>query len=142
MFERLDSVSREPLRHLKCIVFIRPTAENIQQLAAELRRPRYASYYIYLSNVTPKEDIKLLAEADEYEAVREVRELFADFLALGPQVFSLGVSPCISSRGGDWLPDAFTRCVQGVSAVLLALRRAPVIRYQVKRMTALSLTHI
>jgi hypothetical protein len=61
LFERIDStVVREPIKYLKCIVFLRPTPgkfifnyipnffhiENIQLLSEELRSPKYAQYYL------------------------------------------------------------------------------------------------
>ncbi|KIH58592.1 Sec1 family protein [Ancylostoma duodenale] len=68
LFERLDSpVPREPIKHLKCLVFVRPTPDNVQLLSTELRNPRYAQYYIYFSNIVSKTDLKMLAEADEHE---------------------------------------------------------------------------
>lgn len=47
LFERIDSgIPQESIKYLKCIVFIRPTKENISLLASELKHPRYSSYYI------------------------------------------------------------------------------------------------
>lgn len=47
LFERLDNAhSSERMKHLKCIVFIRPTKSNIAHLCSELRNPRFGSYYI------------------------------------------------------------------------------------------------
>lgn len=47
LFERLDSgAPRDPIRHLKCVAFLRPTQENVDLLAQELRQPRYGQYYI------------------------------------------------------------------------------------------------
>lgn len=47
LFERIDSGrSNERLKYLKCIVFIRPTKENIQRLSNELRSPKYGSYFV------------------------------------------------------------------------------------------------
>lgn len=43
------------------------------------------------SNVVSKSDVKLLAEADEHEVVREVQELYADYQALSPHLFSLNM---------------------------------------------------
>lgn len=52
LFERLDSPSStEPMKHLKCIVFIRPTKDNIGLLCNELRNPRYGMYYICKQNL-------------------------------------------------------------------------------------------
>lgn len=47
LFERIDSGrSNERLKYLKCIVFIRPTKENILRLSNELKTPKYGSYFI------------------------------------------------------------------------------------------------
>ncbi|UYV72687.1 VPS45 [Cordylochernes scorpioides] len=121
LFERIDMAGREPLRHLKCIVFIRPTKENVDYLISELKFPRYGQYHIStlrnspqlsatlrtwfspkkdeswcpgFSNVISKSDIKLLAEADDYEVVREVQEFYADYIPNGPHLFSLNIVGC------------------------------------------------
>lgn len=47
LFERIDSGrSNERMKHLKCIIFIRPTKTNVALLCQELRSPKYGSYYI------------------------------------------------------------------------------------------------
>lgn len=47
LFERIDSGrSNERLKYLKCIVFIRPTKENIIRLSNELKSPKYGTYFI------------------------------------------------------------------------------------------------
>lgn len=46
LFERIDSSGRETMKHLKCITFLRPTKENVEFLAQELRMPKYGLYYI------------------------------------------------------------------------------------------------
>ncbi len=46
LFERLDMARSEPMKHLKCIAFLRPTRENIDNLAYELKFPRYGQYFI------------------------------------------------------------------------------------------------
>ncbi|EDW42864.1 GM23816 [Drosophila sechellia] len=129
LFERLDSGrSNERLKYLKCIVFIRPTKQNIQLLANELRNPKYSAYYIYFSNIIPRTDIKYLAECDESESVREVKELYADYLCVNPNLFSLGIPNCMANL--NWLPDALNRSMQGITAVLVSLKLNPVIRYR------------
>ncbi|XP_011211205.1 vacuolar protein sorting-associated protein 45 [Bactrocera dorsalis] len=129
LFERLDSGrSNERMKNLKCIVFIRPTKQNIQLLADELRSPKYGAYFIYFSNIIPRTDIKYLAECDESESVREVKEVYADYLCVNPNLFSLNINS--SMHRLNWLPDALGRTVQGVLAVLLSLKLNPVIRYR------------
>ena len=46
LFERIDSGGRETMKHLKCICFLRPTKENVELLAQELKMPKYGLYYI------------------------------------------------------------------------------------------------
>uniref|UniRef100_A0A3Q2QTB3 Vacuolar protein sorting-associated protein 45 n=1 Tax=Fundulus heteroclitus TaxID=8078 RepID=A0A3Q2QTB3_FUNHE len=105
LFERIDSQNRDSMKHLKAICFLRPTKENVQHLIQELRRPKYSVYFIYFSNVISKSEIKSLAEADEQEVVAEV-------------------------QGRTWEPTMLSRCTQGLTSVLLALKKCPMIRYQ------------
>jgi len=47
LFERLDGGgTRESMKHLKCICFLRPTRENIDLLVKELKSPKYGQYYL------------------------------------------------------------------------------------------------
>uniref|UniRef100_A0A8C9UEP8 Vacuolar protein sorting-associated protein 45 n=1 Tax=Serinus canaria TaxID=9135 RepID=A0A8C9UEP8_SERCA len=128
LFERLDSPNREPMKHLKAICFLRPTKENVELLVQELRRPKYSVYFIYFSNVISKSDVKALAEADEQEVVAEVQEFYGDYIAVNPHVFSLNLLGCC--RGRSWDPAQLTRTTQGLTALLLSLKKCPMIRYQ------------
>src|SRR5688500_15025823 len=65
--------AREPLKHLKCVCFLRPSAESVQALVQELHRPSYAEYHIFFTNTVLKASIERLAEADEHELVKEVQ---------------------------------------------------------------------
>ncbi|KAH9645502.1 hypothetical protein HF086_007018, partial [Spodoptera exigua] len=115
LFERIDSHSKwDNMKHMKCIVFVRPTSENISLLSRELRYPKYGVYFIYFSNVISKADIKTLAECDEQETVREVQEVFADYLAVDRHLFSFNI----------------VGCLQGLLALLLSVKRRAVVRYE------------
>ncbi|CAD5229030.1 unnamed protein product [Bursaphelenchus okinawaensis] len=130
LFERIDANSmREPIRYLKCIVFVRPTPENIQLLVEELRSPKYVQYYIYFSNIISKADVKLLAEADEHETVREIQEFYADMIPLAPHLSVLGNSNCYETAF-NLSTTTFRRCIHGLASLLLSFRAKPVIRYQ------------
>uniref|UniRef100_A0A2M4ALU3 Vacuolar protein sorting-associated protein 45 n=1 Tax=Anopheles triannulatus TaxID=58253 RepID=A0A2M4ALU3_9DIPT len=129
LFERIDvERSRERLKYLKCIVFIRPTRENIMLLQRELRSPKFGSYYINFSNIIPRTDIKELAESDESESVREVREIYADYLPVNPNLFSLHIPSCLQAL--SWKPDALERAAQGLVSVLLSFKFRPAIRFR------------
>ncbi|KAI6191907.1 Vacuolar protein sorting-associated protein 45 [Aphelenchoides bicaudatus] len=130
LFERIDSgATREPIHFLKCVVFVRPTPENVQLLIEELRSPRYVQYYIYFSNIISKADIKLLAEADEHETVREVQEFYADLIPIAPHLCSLGDPNCYETAF-NVSPRVFRRALQGLGSLFLALRKRPMIKFQ------------
>ncbi|XP_048381658.1 vacuolar protein sorting-associated protein 45 [Stegostoma tigrinum] len=128
LFERIESTNRETMKHLKAICFLRPTKENVELLIQELRRPKYGLFFLYFSNVISKSDVKSLAEADEQEVVSEVQEFYGDFIAVSPHVFSLNLTGCAQSR--NWNPAHLARSTQGLTAVLLSLKKCPMIRYQ------------
>ncbi|XP_038238424.1 vacuolar protein sorting-associated protein 45 isoform X2 [Dermochelys coriacea] len=128
LFERIDSLNRETMKHLKAICFLRPTKENVEYLIQELWRPKYSIYYIYFSNVISKSDVKSLAEADEQEVVAEVQEFYGDYIAVNPHVFSLNLLGCCQGR--SWDLAQLSRTAQGLTALLLSLKKCPMIRYQ------------
>lgn len=128
LFERIDSSGRETMKHLKCICFLRPTKENVALLAQELKMSKYGLYYIYFSNVISKQDVKTLAEADDQEVVREVQEFFGDYVAVNPHLYTLNIVGCY--QGINWASEALKRASQGLTSVLLSLKKCPMIRYQ------------
>ena len=70
-----------------------------------------------------------------------MQEYFADFAPLLPSLFSLNHTPSVdeplySSNPNTWHDEALERSVQGITAVLLSLKKKPVIRYE--RMSAMA----
>ncbi|ERS97161.1 vacuolar protein sorting-associated protein 45 [Sporothrix schenckii 1099-18] len=136
--DRLDNGNREKMRHLRCYCFVRPSAESIQLLVEELRDPRYGEYNLFFSNVVKKSSMERLAEADDHEVVKRVQEYFADFVVINPDLFSLDLGRLSTSSlithvwgptSDSWNADALQRSTEGVLAVLLALKKKPLIRY-------------
>lgn len=80
------------------------------------------------SNIVPRTDIKLLAESDESESVREVKEIYADYLCVNTNFFSLNLPDCLRSL--NWEPDALIRTTESLTALLLSLKFRPCIRYR------------
>ena len=56
-----------------------------------MKEPKYGQYYLYFSNTIEKMDLKLIAENDDQEVVREVNEFFADYCAINQHVFSFNL---------------------------------------------------
>ncbi|XP_006462752.1 hypothetical protein AGABI2DRAFT_207344 [Agaricus bisporus var. bisporus H97] len=133
--DRIDNLKRDRMPHMKCVCFLQNSESSIEALEAELREPKYGEYYLYFSNVLSKSGIERLAEADECEVVREVQEYFADYAPLLPYLFSLNITPSINrplygSNPTTWNPEALDAHVQGLIAVLLSMRKKPIIRYE------------
>ncbi|KAF1893378.1 hypothetical protein Lal_00001847 [Lupinus albus] len=137
LVELIDSISKskELMSHLKAVYFLRPTSENIQLLRRQLASPRFGEYHLFFSNILKDTQIHILADSDEQEAVQQVQEFYADFVAIDPYHFTLHVpsnyiymlpavvDPSTVQRFCD-------RVVDGLAALFLALKRRPVIRYQ------------
>ncbi|KAJ6477317.1 Sec1 family-domain-containing protein [Mycena vitilis] len=133
--DRIDNKKRDRMPHMKCVCFLQSSDDSLEALQNELSEPKYGEYYLYFSNILTKSVIERLAEVDEYEVVREVQEYFADYSPLLPGLFSLNhtptaAKPLYGSTPNSWDPAALERSVQGISAVLLSLKKKPVIRYE------------
>lgn len=134
LIDRLDNAAREKMRHLRCLVFVRPSPNSIQLLVDELRDPKYGEYYIHLSNIIRKSSLERLAEADSHEVVQSVQEQFADFLVINPDLCSLNLGFPLNRLWGQspdlWNADSLQRATEGVLALLLSLKKNPFIRYE------------
>ncbi|KAH9080598.1 Sec1 family-domain-containing protein [Lactarius deliciosus] len=133
--DRIDNDKRERMAHMKCICFLQNNEDSLGALEAELKEPKYGEYYLYFSSILSKTAIERLADADEYEAVREVQEYFADYAPLLPCLFTLNyapspATPLYGSSPNTWDTKALERHVQGLIAVMLSLKKKPIIRYE------------
>ena len=86
------------------------------------------------SNVIKKSSLERLAEADDNEVVRGVHEYFGDYIVINPDLFTLDLGypkqRLWSNNPDTWNPDALQRCTEGITAVLLSLKKKPLIRYE------------
>ncbi|KAJ9623622.1 vacuolar protein sorting-associated protein 45 [Taxawa tesnikishii (nom. ined.)] len=94
-------------------------------------------YVLYLSkpsnfsNIIKKSSLERLAEADDHEIVKAVQEYFADFLVINPGLMSLSLNQRIWSSSPDmWNQDSLQRTTEGAIALLLSLKKRPLVRYQ------------
>ena len=111
LFERLTSNAVwEDMRYLKCICILRPDTASITQLCSELSKPRYQSYYIYFTNILAKAAVKQIAEADMQEVVKEMKEIYIDYLPYGAHLFGLSIPHPLQPLGSRWVEDSLARC--------------------------------
>jgi hypothetical protein len=133
LIDRLENQNREKMRHLRCLCFVRPSAESIQYLIDELRDPKYGEYNLYFSNVIKKSSLERLAEADDHEVVKVVQEHFADYIVINPDLFTLDLTIPKRVWGASpdmWNTDALQRSTDGIIGLLLSLKKKPLIRYE------------
>ncbi|KAK3295989.1 Sec1-like protein [Chaetomium fimeti] len=134
LMDRLDNPTREKMRHLRCLCFVRPHPDSIGLLIDELREPKYGEYHLFFSNVVKKSTLERLAEADDHEVVKLIQEYFLDYSVINPDLFSLNMSLPMhrlwSGNPDTWNTDSLQRATDGVIAVLLSLKKKPLIRYQ------------
>lgn len=134
LVDRIENAQRERMRHLRCLAFVRPSPDSLQYLIDELREPKYGEYSIYFSNIVKKSSLERLAEADDHEVVKSVQEYFADYIVINPDLMSLNLAfpkHRLWSHSSDiWNTDSLQRTTEGVVALLLSLKKNPLIRYQ------------
>lgn len=130
--DRIDNFrNRETLRHLKCLTFLRPTEDNINLLCSELKSPLYGTYFLYWTNLIAKSDVKRLAEADEHETVREIAEVFTDFIPINPHTFVTNIphGPIMSTHLDLLNDETAINIGSAIRSYLLAVKKCPLIRY-------------
>lgn len=116
-----------PMRHLNCVVYIKPEPESIAMLCAELHLPHYHHYQVFFSNSVAKNDIEKLARADEHEVICQVTEVFQDFSVANDNLFSIAVDDSAASTVQE---------AASLLSVLLLVKKCPVIMYEPKSLPA------
>eukprot|EP00906_Rhabdomonas_costata_P020479 RCo029812 len=129
LMDLLSRDGRERMTHLKCLVFVRPTFQNIELLKKELKTPSYGEYYIFFSNIVSRQHLEQLALVDESDVVKQVQEFYGDFYAINTELYSLNVPSVAPLLTGTWDLEVFNRITAGVLSVMLAMRRRPMVRY-------------
>jgi len=132
-----QNINSQKTGHMKAICFLRPTEINAGLLVKELTRPRFAEYHIFFSGVLTSGLLRLIAESDEHELVKQVQEFYADYIPINDDLITLNCRNTIAmtvSAGTAWARDhahLYERNRQGLEAIILSLKRQPTaIRYQ------------
>lgn len=138
------------MKHLKAIYLIRPTEQNYRFVLQDIKNPRFAQYYFFFTNKIDEKFMKQLAEADEGDLVQQVQEVFADYYLINQELISLHIPSMIGLTlpKQNWKKqetDELTRIMQGTLAVILSLRKVPMIKYlansQLSQILAEQLSH-
>ncbi|KAG7368025.1 Sec1 family protein [Nitzschia inconspicua] len=139
---RLDDTSKQQPNqksssHLKAVCFVRPTETSVGLLVRELKEPRFAEYHFFFSGILTQGLLRLLAESDSTERVKQVQEFYGDFVPINEDLLTLQCRNTLAmsvAAGTSWAPQyahLYERNLRGLQGMLLSLKRQPLagIRY-------------
>jgi len=125
---------RNNIAHLRAVVFVRPTDENVQYLINHLKDPKHEYYHIFFSNTLDDEQLRRLAHADVYEVVSCIQEYYCDVYPINDDLWTLNKnnSLCYYEEQKLWnneINNNLDREISGITSYLLATKKRPLIRY-------------
>ncbi|KAG7347393.1 Sec1 family protein [Nitzschia inconspicua] len=142
LVSRLDDTSKQQPNqksssHLKAVCFVRPTETSVGLLVRELKEPRFAEYHFFFSGILTQGLLRLLAESDSTERVKQVQEFYGDFVPINEDLLTLQCRNTLAmsvAAGTSWAPQyahLYERNLRGLQGMLLSLKRQPLagIRY-------------
>ncbi|GMG21529.1 unnamed protein product [Ambrosiozyma monospora] len=88
LIDKLNNKNRDKLRNLKCICFLKPNDTSVTNLSIEIGSPNYLSYEIYFNNIVSNTRLERIAEADDFEMITQVAEVFIDYYIVNKDVFT------------------------------------------------------
>ncbi|RCK67682.1 Vacuolar protein sorting-associated protein 45 [Candida viswanathii] len=112
------------MKHLDCIVYIKPCQESINFLCQELRNPHFGQYRLFLNNCINKNQLESVAEADQYEVIDKVMEIFQDYLIVNDNLYVID-NIYLSQQVNPVLLES-----EKLISLLLALKKTPIIKYE------------
>ena len=110
MIEKIKNQSSEKLLHLKALYFVRPTKENLNIIAVNLKNARFSEFYICkrtpyffviviatelnqyfvdFTNSLDNSEIEKLAENDTNDLIKQIQVCFFIMITLFLIIFSL-----------------------------------------------------
>ena len=133
---KTNDETKQSTGHLNAVCFVRPTPASMEAIGTELSHPRFAEYHIFVSGILSSGLLRNLASHDIYERVRQVQEMYADFVPINEDLWTLQQGRTLAmtvAAGTSWAPKhaaQYERNLQGLQAMLLSLKRRPTcIRY-------------
>lgn len=135
------------LGHLEAVVFMRPCQESLEAIRTHLADPRFKKYHLFFTNIIQSGYLSEIAHVDKHEVVASVQEYYADFLPVNWDLFTLDIKNSVGLHTDSpekWRikeKRIYDQNVNGLRAVLLALKTRPAIRYAKHSTVCRSLAH-
>lgn len=127
LIEMIDNLyNLSTMKHLNCVVYVKPTRELISKVCEELRNPHYNHYQLFFNNSITKNDIEKIAEADEQELVNQVMELYQDYSIANDNLYTLSVPEAAQGPRHSVTIQEATSLV----SLVLSLKKCPLIKYE------------
>jgi len=121
--------AHEAMSHMKAAVILQPTEANVDMIIRELRDPKFSEYFLFFTNILPKDMLSRIAKADDNDVVRGVQEYYADYMSVNEDFFHLGADNSLSLSASQTrtleTSQLFDRNVNGVLSILLSLKKRP-----------------
>lgn len=123
LIELIDNYSfLSTMKHLNCVIYIRPCKNSIRHLVNELRSPHFGRYSLYFNNTVSKGQLEEIADADEFELVYQVLELYQDYFIVNNNLYTTNVS--------GYEENAILDESHSLLSLLLAIKKCPIIKYE------------
>lgn len=107
----------DQMKHLNCIIYIKPVAESIDFLLQELNHPHFNNYRLYFNNIINKSLLEKIAEYDKFEVISSIVELFQDYLVVNDNLFKV-------------IPSSIIDESNKIISLLLSLKKFPILKYE------------
>lgn len=128
------------MKHLHCVVLCRPSSSNINDLSRELQHANFGSYRVFFTNTVTTDSLRLLVNADVFNAIVTVEEVFLDVTPVSEHTAVISLEPPKPKvawtpppcplLNEQWSEKWFARVTSGILASALMAKRRPVIRYR------------
>lgn len=132
LLARLENTTRSPLRNMHAVVLSSPSEASMDFLARELDQPLYGKYNLNFNGVVSKPQLERLAEADQLEVVKMVKEMFFQYYVLNKCLFTPVNSqlPSLPFIGVSWDPPSLVSSSQTLLSMCLSLKCDAFIQYE------------
>lgn len=117
------------MKHLNCIVYIKPTKESVIFLMNELKSPHFNNYQLFFNNTVNKMQLEKIAEADEFEVINQVTELFQDYFIVNNNLFTINIPKSIELEDTN-RTNLVVEEANSLSSLLLSLKKCPIIKFE------------
>lgn len=137
MFEEIKNLKTQNKNmNVKAIFFLKPSEENISLLVQLLKQPIYGEYYVNFTNVVSDEQLRKLANSDEFSTIKNMEEVYLDYYVINKNFLHLNFESSsvnqLYSNINKWKQNehfVINEITKNLFAYCISMRLNPVIKY-------------